>query len=389
MNSQAPTGKTRGKTLSKNTVKEKAANEKKVSSKKPYSASKASKSKPLAQPKSSGAAKPAVKSNPATKGKEGLHSRNRHKGNYDFMALCKVLPELKPHLIKNPKGDWSISFSDPTAVKLLNKALLALHYGVTFWDIPQGYLCPPIPGRADYIHRVADLLQSENSSLKQSGVRALDIGVGANCIYPIIGVTEYGWSYVGSDVDPVSVKQANNIAQYNDKLKGRIECRLQTDSKSIFAGIIQPNEKYHVTTCNPPFHASLAEAEQGTQRKLKNLQANKKKKGLTSQPLLAKQDEKPTLNFGGQKAELWCPGGEAAFIKNMAFESQQFGQQVLWFTTLISKSDNVRWMKKQLQKVGAESIKVVEMQQGQKISRFIAWTFQNVEQRKLWIKGSC
>ncbi|NIY94224.1 23S rRNA (adenine(1618)-N(6))-methyltransferase RlmF [Vibrio diazotrophicus] len=389
MNNRAHAGKTHGKTRSKNTVKEKAANEKKVSSKKPYSASKASKSKPLAQPKSSGNAKPTVKPNSVTKGKEGLHNRNRHKGNYDFMALCKVLPELKPHLIKNPKGDWSISFSDPIAVKLLNKALLALHYGVTFWDIPQGYLCPPIPGRADYIHRVADLLQSENSSLKQNGVRALDIGVGANCIYPIIGVTEYGWSYVGSDVDPVSVKQANNIALHNHNLKGRIECRLQSDSKSIFSGIIQPNEKYDVTTCNPPFHASLAEAEQGTQRKLKNLQANKKKKGLISQPPLSKQDEKTTLNFGGQKAELWCPGGEAAFIKNMAFESQQFGQQVLWFTTLISKSDNVRWMKKQLQKVGVESIKVVEMQQGQKISRFIAWTFQNVEQRKLWFKASC
>ncbi len=211
--------------------------------------------------------KPAVNSAQATKGKEGLHKRNRHKGNYDFMALCKVLPELKPHLIKNPKGDWSIAFSDPIAVKLLNKALLALHYGVTFWDIPKGYLCPPIPGRADYIHRVADLLQSENKLLKQSRVRALDIGVGANCIYPIIGVTEYGWNYVGSDVDPVSVKQANNIAQYNDNLRGRIECRLQGDSKSIFAGIIQPNEKYDVTTCNPPFHASLAEAEQGTQLK--------------------------------------------------------------------------------------------------------------------------
>lgn len=325
----------------------------------------------------------------STKGKDGLHKRNRHRGNYDFMALCEVLPELKPHLIKNPKGDWSIAFFDPIAVKLLNKALLALHYAVMFWDIPQGYLCPPIPGRADYIHRVADLLYTENKSLKQNRVRALDIGVGANCIYPIIGVTEYGWNCVGSDVDPVSVKQANNIAQYNDNLRGRIECRLQGDSKAIFTGIIQPNEQYDITICNPPFHASLAEAEQGTQRKLKNLQANKKKKGFVSQPLNPQKNEKTTLNFGGQKAELWCPGGEAEFIKNMALESQHFAKQVLWFTTLISKSENVRWMKKQLQKVGVESIKVVEMKQGQKISRFIAWTFQNVEQRKLWLQSKC
>jgi len=345
----------------------------------------------VAKKKSPSGSHPSVsKPKPSLKGKGGLHARNRHKGNYDFMALCKVVPELKAHLIKNPKGEWSIPFSDPVAVKLLNKALLAHHYGVTFWDIPQGYLCPPIPGRADYIHRAADLLKSEYKSLNQHQVRALDIGVGANCIYPIIGVTEYGWRYVGSDIDPVSVKQANNIVQHNANLRGQIECRLQSNSKSIFAGIIQPEEEYDLTICNPPFHASLEDAEQGTQRKIKNLKANQRKKGQIAQPLSSELNKKPALNFGGQKAELWCPGGEAAFIKNMAFESQHYAKQVLWFTTLISKGDNVRWMKKQLQKVGAESIKVIEMQQGQKVSRFVAWSFQNVEQRKQWLskKGS-
>ena len=41
---------------------------------------------------------------------------------------------------------------------MLNRAILMHHYGVKSWDIPAGYLCPPIPGRADYIHSVADLL---------------------------------------------------------------------------------------------------------------------------------------------------------------------------------------------------------------------------------------
>lgn len=336
------------------------------------------------KPKSSVPAKPKVKQ--TLNSKNGLHSRNRHKGNYDFAALCKTLPELKQHLIKNPRGEWSIPFSDPMAVKLLNKALLAHHYGVSFWDIPHGYLCPPIPGRADYIHRVAELLEQECKRLNHQRIKALDIGVGANCIYPIVGVTEYGWHYTGSDIDPVSVKHANNIAQSNDKLKGRIECRLQSDSKSIFAGVIQAGEKYDVTTCNPPFHASLAEAEKGSQRKLRNLKANKIKKGTADkQSMTVQHSNKSALNFGGQKAELWCPGGEAAFIKNMAVESHLYAEQVLWFTTLISKSDNVRWMKKQLQKVGAKSITVIEMQQGQKVSRFVAWSFKNAEQRKLWL----
>lgn len=318
-------------------------------------------------------------------GKAGLHVRNRHKGNYDFDALCQALPDLKRHLIKNPKGDWTIAFSDPLAVKLLNKALLAHHYGVMNWDIPEGYLCPPIPGRADYIHRVADLLSQDFPALNHKAVRALDIGIGANCIYPIIGVTEYGWSYVGSDVDPVSVKQANLIASNNPLLKGKIAARLQKNSKAMFSGIIGADERFDVTTCNPPFHASLAEAQRGTERKIRNLRDNQRKRGAPVVQMTAPQHSANTLNFGGQKAELWCPGGEAEFIKNMAQESQHFARQVLWFTTLISKSDNVRWMKKQLQKVGAASIQIVEMQQGQKISRFVAWTFHNAEQRKLWL----
>ncbi|HGE6026370.1 TPA: 23S rRNA (adenine(1618)-N(6))-methyltransferase RlmF [Vibrio cholerae] len=317
--------------------------------------------------------------------KSGLHPRNRHRGQYDFPALIKAVPELQSHVMKNPKGQWTINFADPIAVKLLNKALLALHYGVTYWDIPEGFLCPPIPGRADYIHHVADLLLKDNPKLNPSQVTALDIGVGANCIYPIVGVTEYGWSWVGSDVDPVSIQQASLIVQSNSKLQGHIECRLQKNSQHIFNGIIRAGERYTLTTCNPPFHASLADAQQGTQRKLTNLQANQRKKGRLATPTLSH----PRLNFGGQKAELWCPGGEAAFIGKMAVESQQFAQQVLWFTTLISKGDNVRGMKKQLEKLGAQSIQVVEMAQGQKISRFVAWSFQNAEQRKLWWQAKC
>ena len=318
------------------------------------------------------------------KGKAGLHKRNVHQGRYDFTELVKALPELQTHVIKNPKGDASINFSDPLAVKLLNKALLAYHYNVTAWDIPEGYLCPPIPGRADYIHRLAELLGSESGSLKHNQVRALDVGVGANCIYPIVGATEYGWHYVGSDVDAVSVENSNKIAQHNPVLKGRVESRLQKESRHFFKGIIQPNEFYDVTTCNPPFHKSLQEAQQGTERKIRNLSANKDKRGQASVKSEAKSS--PILNFGGQKAELWCPGGEAEFVKNMAFESREFAKQVLWFSTLISKKDNVRWLRKNLEKAGAKEVRIVEMSQGQKVSRFMAWTFKSESERQKWLK---
>ncbi|WP_243641827.1 23S rRNA (adenine(1618)-N(6))-methyltransferase RlmF [Vibrio sinensis] len=320
----------------------------------------------------------------------GLHKRNVHQGRYDFTQLVAVLPELAAHVIRNPRGEQSIRFDDPLAVKLLNKALLAHHYGVTHWDIPAGYLCPPIPGRADYIHRLAELLNKEFPQLDQTQVRALDIGVGANCIYPIVATTQYGWRYVGSDVDPQSVTNSNAIATNNAVLQGRIECRLQAQSRHFFKGIIQENERYDVTTCNPPFHKSLEEARQGTERKINNLNANRQKRGQKPAPMQKESSTKQAasaLNFGGQKAELWCPGGEAEFVKNLAFESRDFAKQVLWFTTLLSKKENVRWLRKNLEKVGAKEVKIVEMSQGQKISRFMAWTFQTAEERQDWFKN--
>ncbi len=313
---------------------------------------------------------------------KGLHPRNKHQGRYNFVELVKALPELKNYVMRNPKGEQTINFADPLAVKQLNKALLSRHYQVTAWEIPQGYLCPPIPGRADYIHRAADLMSHE-PNLVLAQVKALDIGVGANCIYPIIGVCDYGWQYTASDIDPVSIKNAKRIAASNPVLQGKVECRLQPDSRCLFKGIIQPGERYHITTCNPPFHESLQAAAQGTRRKLNNLNANRVKRGHA---VSKHHSSQPTLNFGGQKAELWCPGGEAAFIKNMALESREFSEQVLWFTTLISKKDNVRWMQKQLQKVGVQEIQIVEMNQGQKNSRFIAWTFMTSVQRQQWLK---
>ncbi|MFA0214633.1 23S rRNA (adenine(1618)-N(6))-methyltransferase RlmF [Vibrio cyclitrophicus] len=339
----------------------------------------------------------AQKRRSAEKPQGGLHPRNQHTGRYDFDLLVAALPELKEHLIKNPVGEDTVNFSDPLAVKLLNKALLAHHYGVKHWDIPAGYLCPPIPGRADYIHRVADLLNSDGQGepYNHASVKALDIGVGANCIYPIIGATEYKWRCTGTDVDPVSVKTANFIAESNANLKGKIRTRLQADSESIFKGVIKDNERYDVTICNPPFHSSLEEAEKGSQRKLDNLAANRAKKaGQSFKPETNKKSvkldkstkqEKPTLNFGGQKSELWCPGGEADFIMKMARESQLFATQVLWFTTLISKKDNIDMVRSELGKLRAKQVKVVEMSQGQKVSRFIAWTFMDDEQRQEWI----
>jgi 23S rRNA (adenine1618-N6)-methyltransferase len=293
--------------------------------------------------------------------KKNLHPRNKHRSRYDFATLVKSAPELRDFIQINPYGDESVNFSDPLAVKTLNTALLKHFYGLERWDIPEGYLCPPIPGRADYIHYAADLLAEFNNGNVPTGksVKVLDVGVGANCIYPIIGHQEYGWTFVGSDIDKRAASSAENIAAANPVLAGAITIRLQPYKAQIFKGVIKPGEQFDLTICNPPFHASAEEAAEGSSRKLRNL---------------GKQSK--VLNFGGQQVELWCEGGEQAFIRKMIFESAELPKGKTWFTTLVSKSSNLPGIYQALEKVGATAVRTIEMAQGQKISRIVAWSFQ-------------
>jgi 23S rRNA (adenine1618-N6)-methyltransferase len=304
--------------------------------------------------------------------KTGLHPRNPHRFRYDFQALIASCNDLAPFIKTNQYNTESIDFSNPDAVKMLNRAILKHFYTISLWDIPKNYLCPPIPGRADYIHYIADLLSDDNQGKipSNNNIKVLDIGVGANCVYPIIGSQSYGWQFVGSDIDPMAIKSAQNIIKSNPILSNKIECRLQTSSNQIFNDIIAPNERFDISICNPPFHASAEDAAAGSQRKVRNL-------GLK---------DKPKLNFGGQNTELWCEGGEEAFIKKMIFESLDFNQQFLWFTTLVSKKEHLPSIYYYLKQARATEVKTINMAQGQKISRIVAWSFKDKTQRIEWAK---
>ncbi|OOY05978.1 23S rRNA (adenine(1618)-N(6))-methyltransferase RlmF [Thioclava sp. F28-4] len=295
-----------------------------------------------------------------------LHPRNQHRAGYDFERLIVQTPELEAFTTRNPRGRMTIDFADVDAVRMLNRALLRTHYDIDFWDLPATYLCPPIPGRVDYIHYLADLLAECNNHEIPHGreIKALDIGTGASLVYPLTGQHEYGWEFTGVDIDPVSINSAAEICDRNGL---NISLRRQSDPEDIFKGVIGPDDIFHVTLCNPPFHASIEQADKGTQRKWRNLGKGHSKK----------------LNFGGQNAELWCPGGEIGFIARMIEQSTGFADQCLWFTSLVSKKDNLQPISRLLRKARVAESRVVEMAQGQKTSRFIAWTYYPEAQRSL------
>ena len=306
--------------------------------------------------------------------KKTLHERNFHNDRYDFKALIQSEPSLNEFVKPNKYGDLSIDFANPQAVIALNKALLSFFYGVKNWSIPSDYLCPPIPGRSDYIHHIADLLAASNGGKipKGSYIKGLDVGIGANCIYPIVGVSVYGWSFTGSDIDEVALKSAQNIINSNESLKENIIVKLQTNSKNIFKNIISKEDKFDFTLCNPPFHKSQKDAIAGNKRKVQN---------LTKQVV-----SKAALNFGGKHNELWCEGGEVAFIKKMIKESKEFSKNCLWFTTLVSRKENLDFIYDALEDIDVLEYKTINMAHGQKISRVIAWTFLTQDEQKAWMK---
>lgn len=304
--------------------------------------------------------------------KISLHPRNKHKGRYDFEALLKAYPKLKPFVILNKAGVESIDFSDAKAVKALNKALLFSYYNLEVWDIPRNYLCPPIPGRADYIHHVADLLASINGDKIPTGkqITCLDIGVGSNCIYPIIGIHEYDWNFIGTEIDQVAIHNADKIRILNPSMKNKLDIVHQEDKRDIFHGILNEDEKVDISICNPPFHASIKEAQKGTKRKIRNLGLENKGETL--------------LNFEGKVNELTCEGGEVRFVRNIIHQSKRYAQEILWFTSIVSKKDHLKDIYKTLRQVDVAQIKTISMGQGQKSTRFVAWTFHTEAEQENW-----
>lgn len=283
-----------------------------------------------------------------------MHHRNAHKDGYDMDTLCQSSPDLKAHIIDSKAGRKTIDFTQQKAVVALNAALLKQYYKINHWSLPEGYLCPAVPGRADYIHTIADLVG------KKKGLRCLDIGTGANCIYPIIGSYVYNWTFVGTDIDPKALEACQQIIDKNPTLKDAVSLRPQTNPQNVFKGVIKIREHFDLTICNPPFHKSAEDALKGVTRKNKNLRHGNKTKHL---------------NFQGQSNELWTEGGEKRFVRRMIKESRKYAKNSTWFSTLVSKEDHLKTYSKSLRDAEASRVEVLPLSQGNKVSRILAWQY--------------
>ena len=271
-----------------------------------------------------------------------MHPKNPFNNDYNFDALLAHHGPLSNFVYKNKFGNQTINFANNDAVKSLNTALLKNHFGIVYWDIPENNLCPPIPGRLDYLLHIADLIP-------KTDVHLLDIGTGANLIFPILATSHFNWTCTASEVNSDSLSNAREIIAKNQIL-GNIELRHQPFKSQILEHIILPTDFFDVVVCNPPFFKNRTDAQQSNRRKFQNLDLN----------------EGNTKNFGGLSNELWYKGGEEAFIKKMAEESIGFKEQVNWFSSIVSRKENLKNIKRAINKTKPTSVKIVEMELGNK-----------------------
>lgn len=298
-----------------------------------------------------------------------LHPASPFNVPYDLTALCAVEPALQAYVYTTKRGEQSVRFEQPEAVRLLNQALLRHHFALRWYEVPATSLCPAVPGRLDYLLYVQEFLANlHGKKPKAKQFRLLDIGCGANLIYSVLAAQVCRWQVVASDISAESLKHAQRIVDEN-QLQSRIELRLQTQPKAIFSGLINAKEQFDLTVCNPPFHGSAAEAAQATARKQQNL-------GMTEQSNV--------LNFAGQAHELWCEGGEAEFLRRMIDESTLVANQVAWFSSLVSKEKTLPALQRHLTHLGCVAQQVIEMEQGNKLTRILVWSWLTPAQLTLW-----
>ncbi len=220
----------------------------------------------------------------------------------------------------HPRNRFRMGYADPGVSLASNQALLEDAYGLK-WSIPRGATCPSVPSRCDYIHHLADLLSGGDDAAIPRGraVRVIDIGAGAGCIYPLIGASEYGWSFVATETDKAAMHWARQIVRVNTSVASLIESRFQPDSRACFEGVAKQGETFGASLCNPD--------------------------------------------------------AEVDFIERMIAESASRPRLCRWFTSLVPKSGQLPGLRRSLAHVHATGVKVIPIVHDQKKGRVLAWTF--------------
>ena len=262
------------------------------------------------------------------------------------------------------------SFSRPGALAALTRALLRRDFSLE-WRPPADRLCPPVPGRLNYLLWAEDLpARLALGRLAACAVPpppppplpalSLDVGVGANAIFPLLGARLGGFcsQWLATDIDAVAVAGARAAATRAGLPPSALAVLSVEPGGPLLAGALPAAAAaggaplVAVTVCNPPFFASWEEAVESMRRAPARAGA-----------------------CGGAPHEMATVGGEAAFAGRLADESQPLGERALWFSCMLGKRASVADVSLRLARARVPALRTTELVQGVTRRWAVAWSW--------------
>ncbi len=278
-----------------------------------------------------------------------MHPRNPYRGkDPNHEELARQYPELKqylrPAMRKGDRPALALT-TNPAAAIAYNGALLKRDFGIQ-WTIPVGRLCPPIASRINYILWLQDLIKlNRPTGGGVERVLGIDIGTGANVIYPLLGTAmDSKWNFIATDVDETALSLAKKNLDANPQLQERIKLTRVTSDARVQAALPPGDSSVDFCMCNPPFFESALDVR-----------------------------VRPDGRTAGTRSELVCQGGELGFVSGIVRESATLRGKVRWYTSMFGKKASVKAILKLLRESGFTNIVTTEFLQGRTTRWGIAW----------------
>ena len=271
----------------------------------------------------------------------------------DFLTLIKEFPELKKYILKQNEDneeEFQFDWSNNELSLLMDKSILNYYFNIKYYDIPKGFLIPPIPSRINYINLINSIIAKLIKDINIKNIIGIDIGTGANIIYPILGYSIYKWKFICTEINKEAYNNAKLILQKNN-LENNINIIKQNNKDNIFISILNRENKYLFSMCNPPYYNYENEI------KLED----------------KKRDNE--YNFD----EIYYKNGEYGFFQRYFEESICYKNNVFLYTILIGKKINAENIYDKLSSY-SDIIKIYNMQKiltGNNVRYIIYWSFFN------------
>ena len=221
------------------------------------------------------------------------------------------------------------------------------------------------------------------------------VGVGANCVYPLIGAARNGWSFVGTDVTDAALEAARRNADANPRLAPLIEIRdarirgeseanlpraEEGDPAPIFARV-RADEDRDAERDHLDAARDAAASSSSTTKTKKKIETRGFAFTMCNPPFFESEaDAKGNAgtDFGGVASEMACAGGELAFVSRILAESSASADArrfAHWYTTMCGKKETVKRLRAMLRTRGAKAVRETTFYQGKTRRWGVAWSF--------------